>query len=731
MLELKGNREASAATASKRPPAARRLPSFRSLVLVQQAIEQRPRREVELRRQLLEAQSEVRGLQTSIKALLPDERLWGRGEHLRSLSDLIGERPQHTWEQEWDRLYQRFRRDQRQSEHGGGDGAGGDGGDGGGGGVSTSSEEGAVKPISAVVETRASAISEMVQYGWARPDAEVIAVLSFCNRQLAHSLARRSPEFAACIYSISDILHRERERQEVWRRLHGYKPRRLYRNLYGSGDQPDGLVEENPLWRQIEEADDTGFVGLTSRGIVRAFCDPAGFNESGYMTLFERQRAKRVTAHFTRSRTSADDDDGSNGKGGKGKGGSGKGPDRAVVCFEVGGPEEASGQSGFRTPVYLSKQRGYFPPNTLFSRVAVLPPGSWEAPTPDGHRGPPLKPNARLIIVAAHYHDTHSIDEQPEHQAASACGTAASSTPSSGTGGGGGVVGGSGSRVRRRSSGGKMCSEMVELDYGRRDAFVNGIRDLLSKPVLTMRDEWASRDLRWRDRAGREYTTRAEWAYVVGTAKRTPGCTPGVRDANNDGRTVDDFIALANAHISSVRGGYLDRGIEEEGGEDDALLTREEVIALRLYTGPGYQPINGFLRQASTLQDGQTPNIRQEVLMNPLLTFAATIGHLIAGIRKLSYATPPEQANVKLYRGVRGVLPRKFWVSDSLGHICAVEMGFMSTSKKAATPISYMGNGTDDPPPNVLWELEARSETGDGFHYGADVRRSSSNRRCL
>lgn len=187
---------------------------------------------------------------------------------------------------------------------------------------------------------------------------------------------------------------------------------------------------------------------------------------------------------------------------------------------------------------------------------------------------------------------------------------------------------------------------------------------------------------------------------------------------------MDDFIALANEHIAAARGGFLDRGLEGGDEADDALLTRNEVIALRLYTGPGFQPINGFLRQAATLKAGQTPNLRQEVLMNPLLTFSATIGHLIAGIRKLSYATSAEEANVTLYRGVRGVLPRKFWVPDSLGHICAVEMGFMSTSKKASTPISYMSDAADEPPPNVLWELEARSETGDGFHYGADVGRA-------
>jgi hypothetical protein len=121
---------------------------------------------------------------------------------------------------------------------------------------------------------------------------------------------------------------------------------------------------------------------------------------------------------------------------------------------------------------------------------------------------------------------------------------------------------------------------------------------------------------------------------------------------------VDDFIALANEHIAAARGGFLDRGLEGGDEADDALLTRNEVIALRLYTGPGFQPINGFLRQAATLKAGQTPNLRQEVLMNPLLTFSATIGHLIAGIRKLSYATSAEEANVTL-------LPRGAWGAPS------------------------------------------------------------------
>ena len=50
-----------------------------------------------------------------------------------------------------------------------------------------------------------------------------------------------------------------------------------------------------------------------------------------------------------------------------------------------------------------------------------------------------------------------------------------------------------------------------------------------------------------------------------------------------------------------VRRGERARGLGTNLLEADALLTLEEVVAIRLYSGPAYAPINAFLRQVAKL----------------------------------------------------------------------------------------------------------------------------------
>ena len=52
-------------------------------------------------------------------------------------------------------------------------------------------------------------------------------------------------------------------------------------------------------------------------------------------------------------------------------------------------------------------------------------------------------------------------------------------------------------------------------------------------------------------------------------------------------------------------------------------------MQVRLYTGACYQPINGFLRQLSSV----TGDFRKAIVMHPHLTFAATVGHLCDAVR--------------------------------------------------------------------------------------------------
>ena len=95
------------------------------------------------------------------------------------------------------------------------------------------------------------------------------------------------------------------------------------------------------------------------------------------------------------------------------------------------------------------------------------------------------------------------------------------------------------------------------------------------------------------------------------------------------------------------------------------------VLALRLYSGPAFKPINDFLRQLSELHGPA----RIAVAQDPQLTFASTIGHLCVAIRRLAAVASPEEVSRTLWRGLRGELPTSFWEPDDLGDVCVVDVG--------------------------------------------------------
>ena len=57
-----------------------------------------------------------------------------------------------------------------------------------------------------------------------------------------------------------------------------------------------------------------------------------------------------------------------------------------------------------------------------------------------------------------------------------------------------------------------------------------------------------------------------------GVAKSQVGCTPGTRDANNDGKTVEDFLRLANTFVAERRAA----GIGKSLPESHAFLTKKK-----------------------------------------------------------------------------------------------------------------------------------------------------------
>ena len=218
--------------------------------------------------------------------------------------------------------------------------------------------------------------------------------------------------------------------------------------------------------------------------------------------------------------------------------------------------------------------------------------------------------------------------------------------------------------------------ESTSLYYGARQTYIDGLNDILHKPILTMQQEW-QRSFMWTDHAGVKYRSEEEWEYVNGEAVPAADKTPGTRDEKNGGMSVVQFCDRINARIAERREKLKQMSPDTPmPSEANAFLTREEVLAVRLYSGPAYQPVNRFLREIGNLAGG----FRRLVATHPAATFTATVAHLCRAIRKLSAITLPEEASSPLYRGVRGELPDSFWVRGELGMVCATDTAFMSTS---------------------------------------------------
>ena len=145
----------------------------------------------------------------------------------------------------------------------------------------------------------------------------------------------------------------------------------------------------------------------------------------------------------------------------------------------------------------------------------------------------------------------------------------------------------------------------------------------------------------------------------------------------------------------------------------DLELTRDDVLAIRLYTGPAYQPINAFLRQLGKLDD----SFRFELARHPGFSFSRTVSHIIRAIRIMSDCAMPADCAKPLYRNVRGKLPVQFWIPDQHNRVCATEFGFVSTASNLDAALRYMGQADD----NVLFKVYPSMQTSEGFHMGADV----------
>ena len=206
------------------------------------------------------------------------------------------------------------------------------------------------------------------------------------------------------------------------------------------------------------------------------------------------------------------------------------------------------------------------------------------------------------------------------------------------------------------------------------------------------------------------------------------------------GMRIDDFVDLINRQVNEDG--------RKSGISSPPLLTTNEVISLRLYTGPAYAPINVFLREVAKVG----PEWRRQLARYHKLTYAATVGHLYrcvrsdrpaissattlnllachslflslslthrvmtSGLRKLVRVSTKIQ-RMTLYRGVRGELPAAFWLKDPFGEITATDFAFMSTSEDELVTHRFLSSKSH----NVIWEIKCSEEDDVGFHAAADI----------
>jgi hypothetical protein len=257
----------------------------------------------------------------------------------------------------------------------------------------------------------------------------------------------------------------------------------------------------------------------------------------------------------------------------------------------------------------------------------------------------------------------------------------------------GDVAGGGGCKLHH-----KLTSNSTELVYGDRMTFVRGVVEIVFLRPLTIQEEW-ERNHEWEDWNKIKFSGKAEWEYVwKQPARETEGYGKSM--------LLDDFREL-----------FVDR-VNAVGGGEELVPTREEVAAARLYTGPAYVKLNGFMRLVGSVPERHW---RARFAQLHCFTYSSTVFHLINCIRKITQIDALEQKGQKevvLYRAVRGTLPAEFYKEDDQGLITAVDYGFVSTSTDPEVPISFMASDQC----NVLWVMHG-SHTADGttgqLHNGA------------
>lgn len=159
-----------------------------------------------------------------------------------------------------------------------------------------------------------------------------------------------------------------------------------------------------------------------------------------------------------------------------------------------------------------------------------------------------------------------------------------------------------------------------------------------------------------------------EYDYVVNSA------AIAVNENNKADKAADfEKIGLKKGNIKRRDEGHDGWRLDDFWKKAPVALTRAEVAALRLYTGPAYQALNGALRSGDAATN----------------EWKTTIACCYSGIIKLGQQGAKAE---RVYRGVKETtvkLPDKLLNSNA--QMSGVELAFSSTTKDRSVAVSYKG----------------------------------------
>ena len=198
--------------------------------------------------------------------------------------------------------------------------------------------------------------------------------------------------------------------------------------------------------------------------------------------------------------------------------------------------------------------------------------------------------------------------------------------------------------------------------FGDTDAFMNGLPGMLEGGIFRSMAEEA------RFNEGSKWWE--EFLYVVvRAAEEDVADLPSTAKFKGKISSSGDVIVRDRGHANMTLMDFCEHEMATAAG-----LSPAEVAAIRLYSGPMFEPMNRALRSAD------------------IKDWATTIGCCYSGVLKLSFTSKP----ARVYRGVKEVdmqLPPEF-LSCSEGKFAGgVERAFMSTTKSAAVALDYSGGG--------------------------------------